>query len=67
MADGWTADRMPDQSGRVAVVTGANSGLGLVAARARARRGALVVLAGRTMDKGRAAHAEVAAVASGGP
>ena len=65
MADGWTPDRMPDQSGRVAVVTGANSGLGLVVARELARHGALVVLACRNMDKGRAAHADVAVAASG--
>lgn len=48
-----------DQSGRVAVVTGANSGLGLVTAGELARRGAKVVLACRDMDKGRAALAEV--------
>jgi NAD(P)-dependent dehydrogenase (short-subunit alcohol dehydrogenase family) len=65
MADGWTAERIPDQTGRIAVVTGANSGLGLVIARELARTGALVVLACRNMEKGRAAHAEVAAAASG--
>ena len=65
MADGWTAKDIPDQSGRNAIVTGANSGLGLVTARELARRGALVVLACRNLEKGRAALAEVAAAASG--
>ncbi|MEU0790717.1 oxidoreductase [Amycolatopsis sp. NPDC005961] len=49
---GWTADRMPDQSGRVAVVTGANSGLGLVTATELARHGAHVVLAVRDTAAG---------------
>ena len=64
MAD-WDVQDIPDQSGRIAVVTGANSGLGLVIARELAREGALVVLACRNMEKGRAALADVAAAASG--
>lgn len=43
----WSARDIPDQSGRTAVVTGANSGLGLVVADALARRGARVLLACR--------------------
>ena len=42
--DRWTADDMPDLSGKVAIVTGANSGIGLEAARALARKRAHVVL-----------------------
>ncbi len=57
----WTAARIPDQSGRVAVVTGANCGNGLETARALAGRGALVVLAVRDLAKGEAAVAEIAA------
>ncbi|GGP49425.1 oxidoreductase [Saccharothrix coeruleofusca] len=49
---GWTADRIPDQRGRVAVVTGANSGLGLITATELARRGARVVLAVRDTAAG---------------
>jgi NAD(P)-dependent dehydrogenase (short-subunit alcohol dehydrogenase family) len=57
----WTSDQMPDQSGRTAVVTGANSGLGLEATRELARSGARVVLACRDTDKGTAALREIEA------
>jgi NAD(P)-dependent dehydrogenase (short-subunit alcohol dehydrogenase family) len=49
-----TAD-MPDLTGRTAVVTGANGGLGLETAKALAAKGALVVMAAR--DQGKAAEA----------
>lgn len=57
----WAAEQMPDQTGRVFVVTGANSGLGLATTRAVARRGAHVILAVRDADKGRRAAAAITA------
>jgi NAD(P)-dependent dehydrogenase (short-subunit alcohol dehydrogenase family) len=51
----WTPDDIPDLTGRVAVVTGANGGLGLVTAYELAKHGAHVVLAARDQDKARAA------------
>ena len=55
MAKKWAAEDIPDQSGRVAVVTGANSGLGEVVAGQLARHGAEVILACRDATKGEAA------------
>jgi NAD(P)-dependent dehydrogenase (short-subunit alcohol dehydrogenase family) len=51
----WTAQDVGDQTGQIAVITGANSGLGLETARVLAAHGATVVLAGR--DPGRTAAA----------
>ena len=47
----WTAQDIPDQHGRVAVVTGANGGLGLEVARELARKGASVLMAVRDKAK----------------
>ena len=58
----WTAARdMPDQSGRVTIVTGSNTCIGLETAAALARHGARVVVACRDEGKGRAAAARIAA------
>ena len=61
MTGKWTAEQIPEQHGRLAVVTGANSGLGLVIARELARAGARVVLACRNTDKGDSAAREIRA------
>ncbi|HUH80984.1 MAG TPA: oxidoreductase, partial [Solirubrobacteraceae bacterium] len=65
MSSHWTADRIPDQAGRTAVVTGANSGLGLETARELARHGARVVLACRDTVKGERALHEILSSAPG--
>jgi NAD(P)-dependent dehydrogenase (short-subunit alcohol dehydrogenase family) len=55
----WTAANAPDQHGRVAIVTGANSGLGFETTLALARKGARVVMACRNLEKGEAALARL--------
>jgi NAD(P)-dependent dehydrogenase (short-subunit alcohol dehydrogenase family) len=57
----WTPDDIPDQHGRVAVITGANGGLGLQVTRVLAGRGARVVMAARDKDKANRARRLIAA------
>src|SRR5215471_16882860 len=61
----WTSEDVPGQHGRLAVITGANTGIGLETARVLAARGASVVLAVRDIDKGKAAAARIAGAAPG--
>lgn len=51
----WTANDAPDQAGKVAVVTGANSGLGFETTRGLVRKNATVIMACRDLKKGDAA------------
>ncbi|MBC3840653.1 SDR family NAD(P)-dependent oxidoreductase [Streptacidiphilus sp. 4-A2] len=60
MSGNWTEQHIPDQHGRVAIVTGANTGLGFETARMLAARGAAVVLAVRDVEKGKQAAARIA-------
>lgn len=59
--NGWTAKDMPEQAGRVVVITGANSGIGYESALALAQKGAHVVMACRSMDKAARAKADLLA------
>ncbi len=59
MSTNWTENDVPDQSGRIAVVTGANTGLGFETAKVLAARGATVVIAVRNVEKGNAAAAQI--------
>ena len=61
MSDKWTESDIPDQTGRRAIVTGANSGLGFETALALAGHGADVTLAVRDMAKGEAAAEQIRA------
>ncbi len=57
----WTIENIPDLSGKVIIVTGANSGIGFEAAREFARKNATTVLACRNMEKAQQAQASIMA------
>ena len=61
----WTTANIPDQTGRTAVITGANTGLGYETAAALAAKGAHVVLAVRNLDKGKGAADRITAANPG--
>lgn len=59
MANRWTEANIPDQTGRIAIVTGANSGIGWDTARALAQKGATVIMACRSVDKANSAAEKI--------
>ncbi|CAM5259784.1 hypothetical protein STENM327S_07129 [Streptomyces tendae] len=63
----WTPDDIPDQTGRTALITGGNSGIGLETARALAQHRARVILAGTMTKLDQAAEAVAARGPDGHP
>ncbi len=61
MSNKWTQQDIPDMTGKVVIITGANSGLGLESTKALAAKGATVVMACRNVRKAEEAKAEVLA------
>ncbi len=59
MTTQWTAENIPDLTGKTAIVTGANSGIGYETARALVRKNAVVILACRSQERGEAAVAQI--------
>lgn len=55
----WTRERVPNQSGKLAIVTGANSGIGFVTAQVLAEKGARVILACRSQERADAARDKI--------
>jgi NAD(P)-dependent dehydrogenase (short-subunit alcohol dehydrogenase family) len=62
---GWKASDIPNQSGKVAVVTGGNGGLGLATVRQLVAHGAHVVIAARNLDKAESARKKIEALVPG--
>jgi NAD(P)-dependent dehydrogenase (short-subunit alcohol dehydrogenase family) len=59
MSDNWNFKDAPVQTGKIAIVTGANAGLGFETAKALAQKGAKVIMACRSMKKANAAQREI--------
>lgn len=55
----WTTESIPDLSGKIIIVTGGNSGLGYESVKAFAEKGAQVIMASRSLEKGKAAKIEI--------
>lgn len=62
----WKTDHIPQQTGKIAIVTGANSGIGLEAARLLAQKGSQVIMACRSLEKGHAAAESIRATGPSG-
>lgn len=67
MSNAWTPRDMPDQTGKVIIITGANSGLGLASAKKLAEKGAQVIMACRSEERGREALKRVVPRAATSP
>jgi len=63
MTEKWTTDNIPDLTGKVAIITGANSGIGFETAKTLAAKGAEVVLACRNLEKANLAAKEIRSMA----
>ena len=61
MREKWTTKKIPDLTGKVIIVTGANSGLGYEDAKEFARKGAKIILACRNMEKANKALSKIQA------
>lgn len=61
MSNKWTQNNIPDLTGKVIIITGANSGLGLASTKALAAKGATIVMACRNLSKAEKAKGEVLA------
>jgi len=62
MAQNWTTANIPDQTGKNILITGANSGLGYHASMALSGKGANVIMAVRSLEKGKEAAAKIKSV-----